>query len=61
MIAPNEWNGREAQAQRPVPLDEILDQFERETRRLQELVVTLPPPSLYGEALFPRDRCSTTE
>jgi len=53
VMGPNEWNAREAQAQRPVPLAEILDQFERETRRLQDLVLTLPPPALYGEAELP--------
>ncbi|HET7292935.1 MAG TPA: maleylpyruvate isomerase N-terminal domain-containing protein [Vicinamibacteria bacterium] len=53
VIGPNEWNARAAERQRPVPLPDILEQFERETRRLQELVLELPPPALYGEAEFP--------
>lgn len=53
VIGPNEWNGRAAERQRPVPLEDVLEQFERETRRLQDLVLELPPPALYGEATFP--------
>jgi hypothetical protein len=53
VMGPNEWNERHAQAQRPVPLDAVLDEFERETRRLQDLVLALPPAALYGEAEFP--------
>ena len=53
VMGPNEWNERAARAQRPLPLAEILDQFERETRRLQDLVLTLPAPALYGEAELP--------
>ncbi len=53
IIGPNEWNARAADRQRPVPLEDVLQQFERETRRLQELVLELPPPALYGEATFP--------
>lgn len=53
VIGPNEWNARAAQRQRTVPLHDLLDQFEGETRRLQDLVLELPPPALYGEAEFP--------
>ena len=53
VIGPNEWNAHAAERQRPVPLDDIVEEFERETRRLQELVLELPPPALYGEATFP--------
>jgi hypothetical protein len=53
VIGPNEWNARAAERQRPVPLEDVLEQFERETRRLQDLVLELPPPALYGEATFP--------
>lgn len=53
VIGPHEWNARAAERQRPVPLEDVLEQFERETRRLQELVLELPPPALYGEATFP--------
>lgn len=53
VLGPNEWNARAAERQRPVPLEDILEEFERETRRLQELVLELPAPALYGEASFP--------
>ncbi len=53
VIGPNEWNARAALRQRPLPLADLLQQFERETRRLQDLVLELPPPALYGEATFP--------
>lgn len=53
VIGPNEWNARSAERQRPVPIEDLLGQFERETRRLQDLVLQLPPPALYGEATFP--------
>ncbi len=53
VIGPNEWNARAAERQRPLPLDDLLGEFERETRRLQDLVLELPPPALYGEASFP--------
>jgi hypothetical protein len=53
VIGPNEWNAKAAERQRPVPLDDLVEQFLRETRRLQELVLELPPPALYGEATFP--------
>lgn len=53
VIGPNEWNAQAAERQRPVPMEELLAQFERETRRLQDLVLELPPPALYGEAAFP--------
>jgi hypothetical protein len=53
VVGPNEWNARAAERQRPVPLEDLLEQFERETRRLQEIVLELPPPALYGEASFP--------
>jgi mycothiol maleylpyruvate isomerase-like protein len=53
VIGPNEWNARAAERQRSVPLDDVIEQFERETRRLQELVLELHPPALFGEATFP--------
>jgi hypothetical protein len=53
VVGPNEWNARAAEQQRPLPLTALLQQFERETRLLQELVLRLPPPALYGEATLP--------
>lgn len=53
VIGPNEWNARAAEQKRAVPLRDLLVEFERETRRLQDLVLELPPPALYGEAAFP--------
>jgi hypothetical protein len=53
VIGPNEWNARAAEGQRPRRLAEVLDEFETETRRLQDLVLALPDTRLYAEAAFP--------
>lgn len=53
VIGPNEWNARAAETRRPQTLGAIRAAFETETRRLQELVLELPPAVLYGPADFP--------
>ena len=53
VVGPNEWNNRQAAAQRPVPLAEILASFEADTRWFQDQVLALPEAALYGEAHFP--------
>lgn len=53
VIGPNEWNARAAEARRPQTLGTIQAAFETETRRLQDLVLELPPEVLYGPTDFP--------
>jgi Mycothiol maleylpyruvate isomerase N-terminal domain len=53
VIGPNEWNARAAEERRPQTLAAIRNAFETETRRLQDLVLELPPQVLYGPADFP--------
>jgi uncharacterized damage-inducible protein DinB len=53
VIGPNEWNARAAEARRPQTLETIRAAFEAETRRLQDLVLELPPEVLYGPTDFP--------
>lgn len=53
VVGPNEWNNRQAEALRAAPLAEILSSFEADTRWLQDQVLALPEPALYGEARFP--------
>jgi hypothetical protein len=53
ILGPNEWNNRQAEAQRPVPLAALLDAFEADTRWIQDAVLALPEPALYGEARLP--------
>jgi len=53
VIGPNEWNNRQAQAQRSIPMAEILASFEADTRWLQDLALALPEPALYEEVAFP--------
>jgi len=53
VMGPNEWNAGAAEGQRPVALKAILDQFEEETQRLQDLVLALPEATLYAAARSP--------
>lgn len=53
VMGPNEWNARAAEEQGPRSLGTVLEQFEAETRRLQDLVLELPEAALYGPAAFP--------
>lgn len=53
VMGPNQWNNRQAEAQRAVPLEAILASFEADTRWIQDLVLALPEPALYGEVRLP--------
>jgi hypothetical protein len=53
VMGPNAWNADAAAGQRPVSLEAILDQFEAETGRLQDLVLALPEERLYAPAASP--------
>jgi hypothetical protein len=53
VMGPNEWNNRQAAAQRGVPLESLLDSFEAHTRWMQDLVLALPESALYGEVRLP--------
>lgn len=50
VIGPNEWNQVEVERRRSLTLTEVLDQFEEETRSLQDLVLTLSRPDLLRTA-----------
>lgn len=53
VMGPNEWNSRQAEVLRPVPLAEIFASFEDDTRWFQDQVLSLSEAALYGEARFP--------
>jgi hypothetical protein len=53
VMGPNQWNNRQAEAQRSVPLEAILASFEADTRWIQDLVLALPEPALYGDVRLP--------
>jgi Mycothiol maleylpyruvate isomerase N-terminal domain len=46
VMGPNEWNQAEVESRRSLSLAEVLDQFETETRRLQDVVLALSPPQI---------------
>jgi hypothetical protein len=50
---PSRWNGVEVEKRRGRALEEILDEFERETTRVQDLVMDLSVGTLAREAVFP--------
>lgn len=50
---PNEWNEERVEERRSLSLAEILGEYERETLRLQELVLLLPEETLAVEREFP--------
>lgn len=50
---PNEWNRVEVEKRRHQSLDESMEEFESETRSLQELVLTLPQEVIQTETDFP--------
>ncbi len=50
---PNEWNETEVQKRRPRSLEALLDEFETETRRLQDLALELPEETLLAETESP--------
>ncbi len=53
VVGPNQWNQVEVEVRKAEPLDVILDEYDAETRRLQDLVLELPQESLLAEAEFP--------
>lgn len=53
VVGPTQWNAEQVQARRGQSVEELLEELDRETRRLQDLVLTIDEPSLYGPASFP--------
>ncbi len=53
VIGPNEWNQVEVERRRSLTLTEVLDQFEDETKHLQDVVLSLSPPDLLRPARLP--------
>jgi hypothetical protein len=47
------WNHAQVEARRGRTLEEVMDEFDAETRRMQEIVLTLPDERLRTEAEFP--------
>lgn len=53
VIGPNTWNEEQVEARRGLSLKAVLDQFDDETGRLQDLVLTLPREVLLKPASLP--------
>lgn len=53
VVGPNEWNQVEVEKRAEKSLEALLEEFEQETRRLQDLVLELPEDSLAAETQFP--------
>jgi hypothetical protein len=53
VIGPNQWNAEQVEARRRLSLRDLLDQFEEETGRLQDLLLTLPREVLMRPAMLP--------
>ena len=53
VIGPNQWNQVEVEKRAEKSLDEIFQEFETETTRLQDLVIELSEPALASESEFP--------
>ncbi len=53
VIGPNEWNQGEVESRRGLSLAQVLDQFETETRRLQDVVVGLSPAQILRPTTLP--------
>ncbi len=53
VVGPNEWNQVEVERRRHLTLAQVLDQFEDETRRLQDVLLTLSPAELHRPATLP--------
>ena len=47
VMGPNEWNATAAEEQRSLSLQAILDQYQEETGRLQDLVLAVPEERLF--------------
>jgi hypothetical protein len=53
VIGPTEWNRAEVEKRRALSLAEVRAQFDEETRRLQDLVLSASTPELMRPALLP--------
>lgn len=53
VVGPNQWNQAEVEKRAEKSLPALLEEFEQETRRLQDLVLELPEDSLAAETQFP--------
>lgn len=53
VIGPNRWNEVEVEKRRDRSLEEIFDEYDRETVGLQELVLSMEEPELYRGYEFP--------
>jgi uncharacterized damage-inducible protein DinB len=53
VLGPTEWNEVEVAARREQSVEQIFDEFERETAQLQDLVLELGEEALYGSREFP--------
>jgi len=52
VIGPNEWNAVEVEKRRPRNVGRLLQEFEKETTLMQELVLDLPERALHDEKAF---------
>ena len=53
VLGPNQWNEVEVQRRRDRGLDAIFEEFEGETARLVEIVISMAEPELLRPAAFP--------
>ena len=53
VVGPTRWNEQQVQARRKQSLEEILDELESETRRLQDTVLENPVEAMNRTATFP--------
>jgi DinB superfamily len=53
VLGPNQWNAIEVGKRRDRSLEEIFDEYDRETARLQEIVLSMEEPDLYRGQEFP--------
>jgi hypothetical protein len=53
VLGPNRWNEREVRARKERSLEDIFQEFDEETARLEGLVIEMEEPVLYQPAPFP--------
>ncbi len=53
VIGPSEWNQVEVERRRTLTLEQVLDQFEEETRALEDVVLALAPDRIVRPATLP--------
>jgi len=53
VMGPNQWNAAEVEKRRDRSLEEIFDEYDRESARLQEIVLSMGEPELYRGQEFP--------